>query len=287
MRAEQARLRRGQGQAAQLDLGGEEEGAFRSGQQGAVVEGLARVAAEDGAVGQQVEGVAGVAPGDARAREPARDAFAVFRIAEDVADVAVDARLEGVLRPGALGLEFLRRERTEHGFRPVAEEAPHLQHVIAGAAVLDRVRAAGVIAEHPAHHGPVLRRGLGTKLQAVRLERQIQLVADDTRLHPHPALAGVDLENLREVAREIDHDPGAHHLPGQRGAGSAGDQAQLVGPGIRDQLAQVFVVRRDRHRVGHLLIGRGVGGVEPAQGFAGVVVALEFEHGGEGREKRL
>src|SRR5207245_1474780 len=97
----------------------------------------------------------------------------------DPRDLAVDLALE----PGspALGGEFVRGDLAEHRARAVGEYRRQLDHVLDREAVRDRVRAAGVVAEHAAEGRAIRRRGVGTEAD-VATERRAQLAFEVVHL---------------------------------------------------------------------------------------------------------
>ncbi len=90
-----------------------------------------------------------------------------------------------------------------------------------------------------------------------------------------PASRAVDLEDLGEMRRDIDHDPAADHLPGQRGPRRPRDEANSVLARKADQLDQIGLAVRDRHRERFLLVGRGVCRVDGSLQRAQVEFAVE------------
>ena len=87
----------------------------------------------------------------------------------------------------AFGGELVAGERAEGGLRAVAEEPSSGYQVVAGAAVDDRVGAAGIVADHAADHGSVGGGGFGAEEQPVAGDGVVQFVADHAGLDAHPA----------------------------------------------------------------------------------------------------
>ena len=112
---------------------------------------------------QHVQGVAGVASHDLGARVALQYRLAVG--IDDLEHLAIDPTLERGQAP--LGFQRRAVERTEARQRPVREHGLDLDHMVARRAVADRIRAAGVVADHPRDHATVGGRGVGGELQPV------------------------------------------------------------------------------------------------------------------------
>ena len=67
--------------------------------------------------------------------------------------------------------------------------------MFAGAAVDNGVGAASIVADHASDHAAVLRGRLGCKENPVRNKSEIEFIADDSGLHAHTALFGINLQN--------------------------------------------------------------------------------------------
>jgi len=83
----------------------------------------------------------------------------------DLEHRAIDPTFER--RQAPLGFQRRAVERTEAHQRPVREHGLDLDHMVARRAVADRIRAAGVVADHPPDHATVGGRGVGGELQPV------------------------------------------------------------------------------------------------------------------------
>jgi hypothetical protein len=279
MRAHQCARRR-QRLDVELELDAEEQRALGAGEELAEVEGFGGGRVEDVALHQPVERVAGVAAGDGGFRVVVADERAVLRVAQQVAHGAVDLRLERGGRAGALGLELGPGQRAEDRLRAVAEEAARRDEVFARGAVDDGVGAAGVVADHAADHRAIGGGSFRREEEAVRLEVEVELVADDTRLDANAALRRVGREHAVQVAPEVHHDAAAHDLAGEGGAGGARDEADAAPVGEGDQLADVRLGFRQGDGDRQLLIFGGVGRVELPH--RRIEVQLAREAGGEG-----
>ncbi len=119
-----------------------------------------------------------------------------------------------------------------------------LQNVLRRTAPGERVRAAGVVTDHPAEGATAVRRGVGAEEEPVRGRGGLQVVQDDARLHGGLTGRRVEFQKPVVEAREVQHDAGAHGLPGGTGARApAGDREPEFAAG--------------GHGVDHLLPGAG------------------------------
>jgi hypothetical protein len=113
------------------------------------------------------------------------------------------------------------------------------------------VRAAGVVADHPAERAAVVRGRVRAERQPVRPGRSAQLVEDQTGLDAGGARLRVDLQHPVQVLGEVQDDRGVHRLAGDRGAGAAGQHRHVVLPADGDRGLDVVGVARgdvpDRH----------------------------------------
>ena len=139
------------------------------------------------------------------------------------------------------------------------------EHVLAGVAVAQRARAAGIVADHAADGGARGGRDVDREPEAVRLEPAVELVEHDAGLD-HAALAGdVELDQVVEIARAVDHQRGVDGLAGLRGAGAARQYADALLARERERVLGFFHRARRHHAERHDLVVRGVGGVAPAR----------------------
>ena len=112
------------------------------------------------------------------------------------------------------------------------------------------------------------------------LQLAVELVADHARLDMNATAGSVVVEHLVQVAAKIDHDPVAHDLARERGAGGAGNQADAVLGGEAEQGLEVALGPRQGHGDGQFLVLGGVRRVEPAHALIEEEFALQV--GGEG-----
>ena len=270
-----------QGVEADLDLGDNGQGALTAGEQ------LAQV---DGALGQRQRGVA--QRGKHLVEGIAAAAAAQFGVGIGVVDELHGGGVEGhgqQLGIDALGkggvvlvlpegcaealLELAHAVGLEGLDTAVGEHAHGLEHVVACAAVDQRVGAAGVVAHHAADAAAVAGGCLGAEEQAVGLEVGVELVAHHAGLDTGPAFVGVDLEDAGEVAADVGHDARTHDLTGHRGAAGAGDEVGVALAGQRQQFDDVVGVLGVGDAQWHLAVDRAVGRV----GNLVQTVGIEFD----------
>ena len=112
----------------------------------------------------------------------------------------------------------------------------------------------------------------------------VERVADHARLHADGVAIDVDRHDPIQVAAGIDDDPAAHHLPGQRRASGAGNQADAMLGGKPHEFVDVGLRCGERHRQRPFLILRRVGRVDRPREVVDEQIALET--GRESRERR-
>ena len=117
----------------------------------------------------------------------------------------------------------------------VGEEEPEARHVVGRAPVGEAARPAGVVADHPADGAARVRRGIGTEADAVRGGGLLQDRVHGARLDHRGAGVRVDGQDPVEVTGEVEDDPAAHGVAGDRRTRTAGGQrhAVLAGDGQR------------------------------------------------------
>ena len=181
----------------------------------------------------------------------------------DPRHLAVDLPLEP--RRARLRFERVGRDLAEHGARAVREDRGQLDRMRDREPVRDGVRTARVVAQHAADGGPVRRRGVGAEQQAHGPDVVVELVLDETGLHPGPELFLIHLQHARHVRREVEDDGTVHRLPGQRRPSATRKERRGVTVGDLDRGAHVLRMTRDDDADGlHLVHGR-VGRVEQAE----------------------
>src|SRR5947209_18758889 len=151
------------------------------------------------------------------------------------------------------------RDRSIRQYRIDREE------VLAGIAVTQRARAAGIVAHHAADGGARGGRDVDRKPQAVRLEPAIELAEHDAWLD-HAAPAGdVELDEMIEIFRAVDDERGIDGLAGLRGTGSPRQHAHALLARKRERVLRFFHRARRDDAERHDLVVRGIGGIAPAR----------------------
>jgi hypothetical protein len=97
-------------------------------------------------------------------------------------------------------------------FRTVREDDVLRQDVIDRLAVQHGAGAARVVGHHAADRGPIGRGDVWCEPEAVRAQRDVELVEHDARFDARPPFGGVDLEQAVEVLRRVDLQAGANRL---------------------------------------------------------------------------
>jgi len=110
----------------------------------------------------------------------------------------------------------------------------------------------------------------------------IERIADHAGLDADRAAADIDLQNAIQMAARIDDNSAPHHLPGQRRACGAGDEADPVLRRILHERADVSLGFGNYHRQRPLLILRRIGRVDRPREVIDEQVALKA--GGDRRE---
>ena len=85
-------------------------------------------------------------------------------------------------------------------------------HVVRRAAVAERARPAGVVADHPADRAAVVRRGVRPEPQPVRRGRRLQRGLDDAGLDAGRPRLRVHLADAGEVPADVDDQAGADRV---------------------------------------------------------------------------
>jgi hypothetical protein len=132
--------------------------------------------------------------------------------------------------------QVLLGRRPDPQAQPVVGEDVELVDVVRGARARPvqrgqhRVRAAGVVPDHPAQRGVVVRGRVGPERQPVRLGRVLELVADHARLHPRLTAPRVQLHDGVHVPREVEDDGLVDSLARQAGTAAAAQHRGSVLP---------------------------------------------------------
>ncbi len=147
----------------------------------------------------------------------------------------------------------------------VAGDDVERHDVVGGTSPRHGVRAARVVAEHPAERAAAVGGGIGPEGEPVPGGGGAERVEDDTGLHARDAAFGVDLQDTVQVAAVVEDDALAERLPADAGARTARRHRDTVRAGDaqggrdvlgaareHDDLRDVPVVRRvhAEHRPG-------------------------------------
>ena len=134
--------------------------------------------------------------------------------------------------------------------------------MVDGLAVDDGMGAAGVVADAATDAGAVGGGGVGGVVVAVGVKLAVQVVEDDSRLDPCPALLGVDLQNLIHVLAEVQHQAGVDTLASEAGATAAWQDGDAVLGGDFNRSLHVVGIAGNHDTDGLHLVDGGVGAVE-------------------------
>ena len=162
------------------------------------------------------------------------------------------------------GVELRVARRAHRQFGAVVEEDPQLLDVVDGLPGQQRVRAAGVVADHAAERAAAVRRRIRTERELVRLGAAPQRVEHDTRLDAREPAFRIDLQNAVHVLREVEDHRDVAALAGEAGAGAARQNRRAESPARRDRGRDVFGIARHDEADRNLAVVRGVGRVQRA-----------------------
>ena len=110
------------------------------------------------------------------------------------------------------------------------------EHVVGRHAVLQRVRAAGVVGDVAADGAGLLARGVGRVVEALRPHRPREVQVDQPRLDHGDLVVVVDLEHAVHP-HQRDHEAalGGQAAAGEPGAGAARDEGHALAVGELDE----------------------------------------------------
>ena len=136
------------------------------------------------------------------------------------------------------------------GGEPLAAVGDHVEaaHRVHGLAPRHRVRAARVVADHPADGAAAVRGRVRPEAQPVRGGGALQVVQHHPRLHGGLAANRVDAEHGAQVAAQVHHHRGVHGLPGDGGGGTSGEHRHAPLAAHGQHGGHVVGVRRVHHR---------------------------------------
>ena len=151
--------------------------------------------------------------------------------------------------------------------------------------VADRARPATVVSCHAADGGAAGGRRIDGKKQSMELEKSVEPVEDDPRLHTYGAPIGIEVEHAVEVFRGIDHQGLRYGLAALGGATAPGQHRRPFVCRDFDGAPDVLIGPGHDHADGFDLVDGGVGAVSAAGEGVEQYVSLQFaaEAVGEGR----
>ena len=151
----------------------------------------------------------------------------VSRPAEQAGQPGYQVAFSGIrVRTGAVGQRLAPRLDD----LPVGQNDFQRDHVPARGTVLRPTAAGGVDGDDAAHRRHAAVGRVGTEDPSALPEVMIEPFVDQTRLHPHPVLAGVF--HPPKVLRKIDDQAPAKQCAGRARAGAAGVERNLLLGGI-------------------------------------------------------
>ncbi len=185
----------------------------------------------------------------------------------ELGQAAIDAaRLTGLPRAGG---QLIRAGRADGELGAAVADDREVPDVVHGLAPGHRVRAAGVVADHPAQRAAAVRGRVGPEGETVRGGRGAQVVEHHSRLHPGDGLLRVDAQHGPQMPGEVDDHGLVDGLPADAGGRSARQHGHVVLPAHLERGQHVVVVRglndpdRDVPVVGRVRGEHGpAGGVE-------------------------
>ncbi len=172
--------------------------------------------------------------------------------------------------------------------RAVRQDRVDREHVLARVAVAQRARAAGIVADHAADGGARGGRDVDREPQPVRTELPVELIEHDAGLDHAAPRRDVELQDMVEIFRAVDHQRLVDGLAGLRGAAAARQHADALLARQRQRVFGFLDRLRGDHAERHDLVVRGVGGVAAAREGVEAHVAQElrleaaFEAGKDG-----
>ena len=93
-------------------------------------------------------------------------------------------------------------------------------------------------------------------------ERGVQAVEHHAWLHTRPSLLEVDLQDAIHVPGEVEHQGASDGLPGEAGAGAAGQERDALARGEGDGRGHILLVAGHHHPKGLFAVDAGIGAVE-------------------------
>jgi hypothetical protein len=143
----------------------------------------------------------------------------------------------------------------------VVQQQLQRDHALGRPAPGNRVRAAGVVADHAAERAAAVGGWVRPHVQAVDGGGAAQVVEDHPRLGPGDAPLRVDLDDPVQMAGAVDHHAAADRLPGDAGPAAAEGQRHARLAAGRQRGLDVGGVAREDDAQRHAAVQRGVAGV--------------------------
>ena len=84
--------------------------------------------------------------------------------------------------------------------------------MMSGAPVNQRVRSAGIVAQHAADATAVAGRSFRAEKKSVRLKGKVEFITHHSWLNPGPSLSSINLKNPVPMPGNIANDAASHHL---------------------------------------------------------------------------
>ncbi len=160
----------------------------------------------------------------------------------------------------------LRRlaQRPEARLAAVGEDRFDRLDVVHHVAVLDRARAARIVAGHPADRALRGRRDIHRKPQPMRLEPGVQMIQHNARFDRHGARFGIERDDIVQPLTGVDHQRLANRLPALARAGAAREQRHLLAASDFERDAQIVLITRHYDANRRDLVDRRIRGVTAA-----------------------
>ena len=168
----------------------------------------------------------------------------------------------------------------EPHFVAIRQHHFHAHHVVLGHSVFQAAQSAGIFGHRSAHGRGVDRAGVGRIDQAVRLDRDIELLDHDAGLDRGRQILGIYLDDpVHSLERENDAAPQGNCPAAQVGARAARIDCDIAVARQVHDLANFLRVGRHDHNIGNLPrhVGSCIVAVGDQVDFAGQEVAGSYD----------
>ena len=115
--------------------------------------------------------------------------------------------------------------------KPVVGEHVELEDILFGLSRHHRVRAAGIVSDHPAERVVIVRGGVGAESQMMAFGFVAQPVEHDAGLDARCLGLRIEIDQLVQIFREIENDRDIAALAREAGAAAARKQRRAVSGG--------------------------------------------------------